>query len=60
MHAADDAYHLGRHDRVALAGFLSELWRSNVILTAGGVAFGHKGVPKRAISRAKGEEVWMQ
>merc|ERR1712063_88295 len=40
--------------------FFENLGHSNVILTAGGGAFGHKDGPKQgAISCGQGEEAWM-
>jgi ribulose-bisphosphate carboxylase large chain len=59
-HAADDVYHLERHERVALDGFLVDLGRSDVLTIAGGGAFGHKDGPKQgAISCGQGEDAWM-
>merc|ERR1712151_624406 len=50
----------GGMNALRLPAFFENLGHSNVILTAGGGAFGHKDGPKQgAISCAQGEEAWM-
>jgi ribulose-bisphosphate carboxylase large chain len=49
----------GGMNALRLPAFFMNLGHSNVILTAGGGAFGHKDGPKQgAISCAQGEEAW--
>merc|ERR1719428_1563512 len=49
----------GGMNALRLPAFFENLGHSNVILTAGGGAFGHKDGPKQgAISCAQGEEAW--
>jgi ribulose-bisphosphate carboxylase large chain len=51
----------GRMNALRLPAFFENLGHSNVILTAGGGAFGHKAGPKQgAISCGQGEESCMQ
>merc|ERR1712056_81218 len=50
----------GGMNALRLPAFFENLGHSNVILTAGGGAFGHKDGPKQgAISCGQGEEAWM-
>merc|ERR1711937_1054337 len=51
----------GGMNALRLPAFFQNLGHSNVILTAGGGAFGHKDGPKQgAISCAQGEDAWKQ
>merc|ERR1712078_862865 len=51
----------GGMNALRLPAFFMNLGHSNVILTAGGGAFGHKDGPKQgAISCAQGEDAWKQ
>merc|ERR1719510_2410461 len=50
----------GGMNALRLPAFFENLTHSNVILTAGGGAFGHKDGPKQgAVSCRQGEEAWM-
>merc|ERR1739848_337361 len=50
----------GGMNALRLPAFFENLGHSNVILTAGGGAFGHKDGPKQgAVSCRQGEEAWM-